>query len=191
MPTKTLADVKDVLDKADELTDDTTSDVDIQGQLEEAHRRLEASTGRFFEERRILRELNSDDEIPRKQRLSLRPVYEVIEVLHYDTRVDDADYTVLSEDGAIDFTEGFRDENLDTLDRLTFRYVPTVYRDLEVWIAVEQLLSEDLIALPDDQISTLRREATRQIMRKKKYVSRTRGPSIVSDGAAGLRRGTK
>lgn len=187
MPTETFNRVEDLIQRIG-YPDDNTDEADLQNILEEAHQDLTANVGRnFIEDLRVRK--TSDDEITQDFDLKLTPIFEVDEILLSEHEiVDDSNYTVDKQEGTVTFDQSFVDDELYTGKTLRFKYKPEIFKQIELWRAVEIVKNQEIVQLEDSEQVALNRNALREAKRLENMVNRASGPGTATDGIR--RRGT-
>lgn len=191
MVTETYATVDEFRDKTG-YTDDDTSDADLQALLEEGHREMEAAVGQSFEDTFVLNKLKPDeDTLDNVLDLTFAPVFEVVEVVQDDDRiiVAEQDYTVDKEAGEITLDASFVDDNLHRGSNIRVRYIPAIYRDLEIWMAVYENKTVERIKFPETEEAQVYDNAANKAQSLVNRINRRVPTGTARDGA--VRRGTK
>jgi len=112
------------------------TDEELQAVIEEAHRRMILEVG-MYERKVDFGHYDEDDKtyyLPHGELISFDKVY------HNGEEVDASNYTVDYDKGMVTFATGY---DINYRDALEFRYVPYVYRDLEVLYAVMAILNSN------------------------------------------------
>lgn len=127
------------------------TNADIQGELESAHRKLETEIGRYYIDRRTLKMGDTDKttfEAEHSQMISFEKIN------HNGEVIDDSHYEVDLTKGEVAFDEEYEFRAGDTL---IFFYTPTIFRDLEVWYAIEQIFQVVSVE-SDDEVKNAKLE---------------------------------
>ena len=129
--------------------------------LQMAHRRVKSKFGTEVEER-----LYPNYEDQKKFKLSFSNLLEFKEAQIYDKLIDEEDYSVDNENGEITFTESYASDKLSESSRyrLVVRYIPVIFKDLELYFAMEEILSLNMVQTNDEQ-QTNRFEQVRNAIR--------------------------
>ena len=119
---------------------------DLANILETAHRRVKSKYGRYIQE-----PLKQQVEDQKEFDLSFPDIFEFIKVYYNDEKVDAADYTVDKETGTITFTDSFADDKLKLRYNpwLVVYYTPKVYKDLEIFYAMQEIVSMNMVQTND------------------------------------------
>lgn len=168
-------------------TDDTVDEADLQTVLEEAHQQMQARVGRHFIEDHTVRK-TSDDELVNELNLKFNPVFEVDEILYSDHEIiSDSDYTVDKEKGEITLDSSFVDENLDRGRVLRIKYIPEIFKQVELWRAIEIMKNQEIVELEDSEQAALNTNALQEARRLENMINRRTGPGTSMEKG---RRGT-
>jgi len=185
----TLNDVDDLIEKIG-YPDDSTDQGELKRVIEEAHQQMKAQVGRnFVETFRIKKQLPSGD-IVNEIDLQFAPIYELDEILIYRHQVvDESNYTVDLQNGRITIDQSFVDEELSLGETLRIKYKPQIFKQIELWRAVEIIKNQEIVELEDTEQVALNRNALLEAKRLENMVNRRAGPGKARDGD--IRRGTK
>lgn len=190
MPTVTFASVDALQEKLPYL-DESENDADLRALLEEGHRQLEGVVGEAFTDVFQFDRLQSNEEdLDNVLDLTFSPVFEVKRVVRGDeVIVDSADYSVDYTEGTITIDSRYMDNNVDRYDMVRVRYVPAVFRDLELWLAVQNNAVSERIQFPESEEAQVYENAAKKAQQLINIINRRVPTGTISDGA--VRRGTK
>jgi len=179
--TETYALPEDIEQKTG-YTDDTTTDVDLQEVLEEAHRDMESQVGKNLTETVYINETLLDGTLPTEYFLDLKPVLKVDKVRYGNRRIPAEDYTLEKQKGGIDFAQTIIDDYFQYKGSFEVEYVPKAMKDLEVWIAVTILRNQEVIQVDDDQIKAQVKNSERKAAKLRNALNRKRVTGTFTDG---------
>lgn len=157
----------------------------LEDQLVTAHRKLRSAVGRKIEE-----ELR----LERKEQTSFDLAFTEIESVETvdwrDEKVNSDNYTVDLESGVIEFNESWAQSNYIYNDfRPVIEYVPTIFKELELMYALEEIMNLASIQTGDSERQAMfqqyrerRQELVKSINRKtQNLTSRNRGKTVASN----------
>lgn len=171
-------------------SDDSTSEGELTEVLDAANQQMKARVGRnFIETFRIKKQVENGDLVNTID-LKFAPVFEVDEILidRYEV-IDESNYTVDRQEGTIDIDQGFVDDNFYLGQILRIEYKPQIFKQIELWRAIELVKNQEVIQLEDSEENALHRNALREAKRLENMVNRRAGPGKATDGD--VRPGTK
>lgn len=116
------------------LDDDSMDDEEIQYIIEEAHRKVILDCGYY----KIYKAVGKYPETDKTYYMPHGELIEVIQITHNGEIVDSDNYTVDKDSGKVIFNS---DYDINSGDILIFKYVPKVYKDLEMLYS-QLILSE-------------------------------------------------
>jgi len=149
---------------------------DLTNLLETAHRRVKSKFGKHIQER--LKQYVKNQKI---FVLSFPDIFQVDKVYYDNEEIDSTNYTVNQEDGTIEFTQDFADDYLDYYKdyMLNVYYVPKVYKDLELYYTMQEIVSLNMVETNDSeetnrlqQLNTTIKSITNDLLRSMPNVSR-------------------
>lgn len=148
----TLASNTDITRKLKTLGSDwSTSDIDKE--LEEAKRKRIGLVDEQYTQR-YLYDVHDEEENKRVFSFHFLPLISFDKVFHNREEVDSSNYTIDLSAGTISFTSSWQSDNLDVGDEITFVYTPEIYKDIEVWIAMTNILKLTMIQTGSDVDNT-------------------------------------
>ena len=149
---------------------------DLTNLLETAHRRVKSKFGRNIQETVTQHVKNQ-----RLFVLSFPDIFQVNKVYYNNEEIDSSNYTVDAEDGTIEFSEDFANDylNYHKKYKLTVYYVPKVYKDLELYYAMQEIVSLNMVETNDSeetnrlqQLNTTIKSITNDLLRSMPNVTR-------------------
>jgi len=69
--------------------------------------------------------------------------------------IDSSNYTVNEEDATVDFTQSFVDDNFFEGYELEFYHTPQIFKQLEIFIAMRNILETEYVQTPDEVNNTV------------------------------------
>lgn len=121
---------------------------DLQRKLRQANNRLVEEVGRRFVEPKVIQ--FEDETTVDLDFNSLESLDKIVNVNGEGNEIIDAsNYTEKLGDGTVDFTQSYVDDEFFEGLRLKFYHVPTVFKDLEVYLAARNILEQQSIQTTD------------------------------------------
>lgn len=148
---------------------------DLSSLLDTAHRRVKSKFGRNIQEK-LSQQVENQKEFP----LNFPDIFQVDKVYYNNEKVDPSNYSLDSEDGVIGFTQDFADSYLSLYKdyKLVVYYVPKVYKDLELYYAMQEIVALNMVETNDQQetnrlqqLNTTIRQMTNDLLKSMPPVS--------------------
>lgn len=144
---------------SDELTD----------VLETAHRKLDSMVGRNVQE-----ELRPDRVEQETYRLAFSEIEKLVLVDQNDEAVDSSNFEVDETTGEITFDSDYVEQEMHRKYwSATAVYVPTVFKDLELYLALKEVLNLVAVQTQDDDVQLKFEQWKNQVEELKKSINRT------------------
>lgn len=144
---------------SDELTD----------VLETAHRKLDSMVGRNVQE-----ELRPDRIEQETYKLAFSELDKLVLVDQNDETVDSDNYTVDQTTGEIVFDSSYVDDEMhNSYWSATAVYVPTIFKDLELYLALKEVLNLVAVQTQDDDVQLKFEQWKSQVKELKRSINRT------------------
>lgn len=175
----------DDLEKRLKFLGPNTDKWELEEILESAHRKMRSKVGRTIEE-----ELRLERREQTVFDLAFPEVFEVSEVDWRDESVDSDNYTVTKEPASIEFDNSWAQSNyIHSEDRPVVEYTPSIFKELELMLALEEIMNLSSIQTGDDETQAMfeqyrerRKELVKTINRKSQNLtSRNRGKRVASN----------
>jgi len=126
-------------------------DLDFSTKLKYAHQRLNTVVGRqFIEPKTIEFEEETGVKLDFDSLISFDKVHNVND----NEIVDSSEYSVDNDTATVNFDQSYVDDNFFDGLRLEFYYVPEIFKQLEIWIAMRNILETELIHTSDEVTNT-------------------------------------
>ena len=110
---------------------------ELQDELDRAHRKLDSKVGRVFVE---YKQVETHGQETFNLAFSEILQFNNARFIERNDLIDDSNYTVDTAAGSISFSTSFAEDKLSPGDKLKLEYVPTRFKDLELWLAVLSLI---------------------------------------------------
>jgi hypothetical protein len=126
-------------------------DLDFEQRLNYANQRVQKLVGnQTIEYKTIEFEEETVVDLEATQLISFDKVVEAFD----NNVVDASNYTVDNSKAQIDFTQSFVDDNFFDGYKLKLYYTPEIFKQLEIWIAMRNILETELIHTSDEVTNT-------------------------------------
>ena len=118
--------------------------------LESAHRRVKGKFGRSIEER--LKQRHKDQT---KFVLRFEDIFSFEKVIINQEEIESSKYDIDKENGTIEFTDDDIINNLRLYkdNKIIVYYVPNVYKDLEIYYAMEEIVALNMVETNDTELT--------------------------------------
>lgn len=147
-------------------------DLDYNRKLTAANDRLISMVGRqYIEKKRI----QYEDETTIN--LDFNSLESFDKVVLNGEIVDESNYTANNDDATVDFDQSYVDDNFDEGTELKFYHVPSIFKTIELYIAVRNVLETETIVTGDEVTNT---QTDRLNQRIQAMVKRVNSKSTVS-----------
>lgn len=174
-----------VLNDAEELDEELTSigsggeytDLDFDRKLRQANARLKGYVGRNFVERKVIE--FEDETVVDLDYQSLESFDKAVNFNGEGNEIiDDSNYTVDLENGTVTFDQSYVDDQFFEGLILVFYYIPTVFKHLELDIAVRNVLETQSIGTTDSVTNTQTDRINARIRSKADEINRKRSTGV-------------
>lgn len=179
-----LNDVTDLIEKIG-YPDDSTEESELQNVLEHANQQMQSKVGRNFVETKRVRKQTKSGDLVNSFDLKFAPIKEVDEIIVNKHEVlDDSTYTVDKENGSITIDQSTVDDKLHLGEIFRIEYKPQIFKQIELWRAVEIAKNQEIVQLEDSEQAALNKNALREAKRLENMANRRAGPGKARDGEA-------
>lgn len=181
--------VEDLVQKIG-YSDDSIDEADLQQVLIQGHQMMQSKVGRnFVETKRVVKQLE-DGDLVNTFDLKFAPVLTVDEVRvdRYEV-LEESDYTLDKDAGELTINQDVLDDKLSLGEIFRVEYKPEIFKQIELWRAVEIIKNQEIVQLEDTEQVALNKNALREAKRLENMVNRRSGPGSARDGR--MKRGTK
>jgi len=144
-------------------------DDDLAEALETAHRKLESMVGRHIQE-----ELRPDRISQETYRLAFSDIEKFVLVDQNDESVDSSNYTTEAGTGEIVFDSDYVNQEMENRYwSATAVYVPTIFKDLELYLALKEVLNLVAVQTQDDDVQLKYEQWSKQVENLKDSINKT------------------
>ena len=154
------------------------SENELQDELDRAHRKLDNNVGEQFVQ--VVRASFEDQEefnLTFSELISFERAYFV----QRDSEIDSSNFDVDLTTGTVTFTTSFAEDNISKNTRIMFEYVPTRYKDLELWYAVLSLIRTTSLQTREGETSISVDEAKNHVEEIENSIREKYGNRLVLD----------
>lgn len=152
------------------------TDNELQDILDTAHRKLDRRVGRKVRERR--RPRFEDQE---KFLISFSELISFNNITLNGDKIDDSNYTVDTKKGTVTFNTDYAEDEIEKTSELIFEYVPSRYKDLEVWYAVKDITLTNTLQTRNGESKIDTESAKKHIKEIENEVKSVAGNALVLD----------
>lgn len=160
------------LNDTQELEDELRSsgseynDLDFDRKLRQANDRLVSMVGRRFVE---VKRIQYEDETTID--LDFNALESFDKVVLNNEIVDNSNYTANLNDATIDFNQSYVDDNFQEGTELKFYHVPSIFRTLELYIAVRNILETETVVTNDEVTNTQTQKLNQRIQAMQRRIN--------------------
>jgi len=155
------------------------TDVDLQRYLEQASQKLNGMVGRRFIERKLI-EFDEEQDVELDFQ-DLESFDKVVLVSDNNEVIDPSNYSVDTSTGTVTFDQSYVDDNFYRGLILEFRYVPTIFKTLEVKQAKELVLTQE-VTVTGDSVDATRTDQVEETIKMLMYDINSRNSTGVQSG---------
>lgn len=148
------------------------SDLDFDRKLRLAHQRRVSHVGKKFIESKTI-EFEEETTVS----LEFAQLISLDKVADQDGVIDSSNYTVNLEEATIDFEQEYVDNNFYKGYEMEFYMIPEIFKQLEIFIAMRNILETEYVQTPDEVNNTVVSNLNTRIMT---IISRINGQNTVA-----------
>lgn len=148
------------------------NDLDFDRKLRFANQRRVSHVGKQFIESKTIQ---FEDET--SVSLEFAQLISFDKVADQDGVIDSSNYTVNEEEATVDFEQDYVDQNFHDGYQLRFYHVPRIFKQLEIFIAMRNILETEYVQTPDEVNNTVVSNLNTRIMT---IISRINGQNTVA-----------
>lgn len=148
------------------------NDLDFDRKLRFANQRRVSHVGKKFIETKTI-EFEDETTVS----LEFAELISFDKVADIDGVIDASNYTVNEDEATVDFNQDFGDDNFYEGYELEFYFVPKIFKQLEIFIAMRNILETEYVQTPDEVNNTVVSNLNDRIM---SIVSRINGQNTTA-----------
>lgn len=154
------------------------TDSDIQNELDAAHRRLKTDVGKKFIERDRAEIDDQEDFVFSFKELES---FDEVKFANESDYIDASNYSVDLKTGTLTFDTEFAEDNISIGKELIYKYVPTIFKDLEKWLAIKSIVLTSSLQNRNNESQINLEQVNSQIKSLKQEINEKAGNTKILD----------